>query len=231
MPKLSSYTLLAVGDIAPAADSVLLLDASAPVATATRRALVSSIFGAALQGTVPTTGNLTFTGGNARTLAFTGFTNITVASSTASVTIDGGVSTTGQLNLFTPLVDAGGIAVGQPLVLYGTSGWTDFGMTSDLWVAGSVETITAGRTLSNADHGKTLYYTGTANITLTIQTGLVAGFRVTVVQGSTGKVTAAGSGVTVNGKHGQLSTGGQWHAVRYHRLTASLYLVEGDTAN
>ena len=231
MAKVSSYSLLGAAEIAPTVDYLYIVDGSAPTASQSRRALVSSIFGAALQGTVPTTGNLTFTGGATRTLAFTGFTNITVASGTASVTIDGGVSTTGQLNLFTPLVDAGGIAVGQPLVLYGTSGWTDFGMTSDLWVAGSVETITAGRTLANADHGKTLYYTGTANITLTIPAGLLAGFRIRVVQGNTGKVTAAGSGVTVNGKQGQLSTGGQWHVVQYHRLTASLYLVDGDTAN
>jgi hypothetical protein len=228
MPKLSSYTLLAVGDIAPAADSVLLLDASAPVATATRRALVSSIFGAALQGTVPTTGNLTLSGGNARTLAFTGFTNITVASSTASVTIDGGVSTTGQLNLFTPLVDAGGIAVGQPLVLYGTSGWTDFGMTSELWVLNAPETVSASRALTNADHGKLLRYSGGSSITLTIPSGLMQGFRVTVLQEGSGKVTALGSGVTVQGRNNHLSTGGAWHCVRYHRLTASLYVVEGD---
>lgn len=232
MAKLSSYTLLAVGDIAPAVDSVLLLDASAPAATATRRALVSSIFGAALQGTVPTTGNLTFTGGTTRTLAFSGFSSLGLNSNTCSVTLNGTVQITGGLQLYTPLLVAGGLSPGMPVVLYNESeGNVDFGMTSDLWVAGSVETITAGRTLSNADHGKTLYYTGTANITLTIPVGLLSGFRLRVVQGNTGKVTAAGSGVTVNGKQGQLSTGGQWHVVQYHRLTASVYVVEGDTAN
>lgn len=232
MSKLSSYTLLAVGDIAPAADSVLMLDASAPASTATRRALVSSIFGAALQGTVPTAGNLTFTGGTTRTLAFSGFSGLGFNSNACSIGINGTVEITGGLQLYTPFLVAGSLSPNMPLVLYNESeGNVDFGYTSDMWVAGSVETITAGRTLANADHGKTLYYTGATNITLTIPAGLLAGFRVTVVQGSSGKVTAAGSGVTVNGKQGHLSTGGQWHRVWYRRLTASLYLVDGDTAN
>ena len=107
-------------------------------------------------------------------------------------------------------------------------------LLSSLYSAASrevVETITASRTLTDDDHGKTLYYAGTSNITLTIPSGLIPGLMVRVVQGSSGKVTAAGSGVTVNGKQGQLATGGQWHMVTYHYLTASLYLVEGDTGN
>lgn len=229
MAKLSSYTLLAVGDIAPAADSVLILDASAPAATATRRALVSSILGAALQGTVPTTGNLTFTGGTTRTLAFTGFDSLGLNSNTCSLSLNGTVQITGGLQLYTPLLVAGGLSPGMPVVLYNESeGNVDFGMTSELWVLNSPETMSASRALTNADHGKLLRYSGASNITLTIPAGLMQGFRVTVLQEGSGKVTAVGSGVTVQGKNGHLSTGGAWHCVRYHRLTASLYVVEGD---
>lgn len=234
MPKLSSYTLLGVGDIAPAADSVLLLDASAPAATATRRALVSSIFGASLQGTIPTAGNLIFTGGLTRMLEFASFLRIDVKSNASSISLASKATIAGGLQLITPAISGNLAALQMPLVCINPNedeGDADFGRTSDLWVVGSVETITAGRTLWDVDNGKTLYYAGTSNITLTIPFGLIAGFRVRVVQGSSGKVTAAGSGVTVNGKQGQLSTGGQWHVVQYHRLTASLYIVEGDTAN
>lgn len=195
---------------------------------------VASESGWPLVGTIPTLGEVTFTGGGTRSIGFQAFSVVYFQGALAQLYVGGTVNIVGPLQLRTLVVQNDLAAVQMPLVCLDPSddaGDADFGHTSDLWVVGSVETITAGRTLSNADHGKTLYYAGTSNITLTIPFGLLAGFRVRVVQGSSGKVTAAGSGVTVNGKQGQLSTGGQWHVVQYQRLTASLYIVEGDTAN
>lgn len=217
MPKVSSYAPIAAADIAPAVDSLYIVDASATGSAASREVTALELFRANLSGTVQTLGDFTLSGGNARAITFSGFTAWTVD---------------GVLNLKTPFVTAGGLTAGMPVVLMNpSSGNAEWGMTSDRWVVGSVETITTGRTLSNDDHGKTLYYTGTANITLTVPSGLASGFRVRVVQGDSGKVTFAGSGVTISGKQGQLSTGGQWHVIEALQLTSSQYVVHGDTAN
>jgi len=61
----------------------------------------------------------------------------------------------------------------------------------------STVTLSGSRSLALSDNGATLVYSGSSNITLTIPSGLGAGFACTVVQAGTGKVSmAAGSGVT-----------------------------------
>lgn len=229
MAEVSTYPSLVASAIDRTADFLYLRDATGPSG---KKATPQAIFDANLQGTHTLLGNLTLDGGNLRTIAFSGITSFSASTGSASFNINGVAQIMGPLELFTPFVDAGGLSVGQPVVLYDASvGRVDFGTVPEQFTTGVVDTLTASRSVSNADNGVTLYYTGSGNITLTIPTGLVAGWWCRVVQGGAGKVTFAGSGVTVSGKQGQLSTGGQWHVLEVRRLTASQYIVHGDTAN
>lgn len=230
MAEVGTYTALAASAIDRTADFLYVRDATGPSG---KKASPQALFDANLQGSHTLIGNLTLDGGGSRTLAFINLTGFSATTATASFNLNGSAQLVGPLELFTPFVDAGtGLGPLAPLVLYDASvGRADFGVTSESWVGVNVEVITTGRTLTNDDIGKTFHHTGVSNITLTVPAGLAPGFRVRVVQGSTGKVTFAGSGVTVNGKQGQLSTGGQWHVIEAARLTASVWIVWGDTAN
>ena len=229
MAEVSTYATLSASAIDRTADFIYLRDATGPSG---KKATPQGIFDANLQGSHTLLGNLTLDGGSLRTLAMANLTSFSASTAAASFNLNGVAQIMGPLELFTPFVDAGGLSVGQPVVLYDASvGRVDFGMVPEQFTTGVVDTLTASRSVSNADLGETLYYTGAGNITLTIPAGLVAGWWCRVVQGGAGKVTFAGSGVTVSGKQGQLSTGGQWHCIRCMRLSATQYVVEGDTAN
>lgn len=230
MAEVGTYPALSASAIDRTADFLYVRDATGPSA---KKANPQALFDSNLQGIHNLLGNLLLDGGGQRTMSFANMASFVATGPGAAINLNGAAQIVGPLQLFTPFIDAGsGLAVGAPLVLYDVnSGRADFGQTSESWVGVNVETITSGRTLANDDFGKTFYHTGSNNITLTVPAGLGPGFRVRVVQGSTGKVTMAGSGVTVNGKQGHLSTGGQWHVIEAARLSASVWIVWGDTAN
>lgn len=138
-----------------------------------------------------------------------------------------------ELRIVDPAVSAGVTppAVGSPLrLLNATTGRCAYGPVSEAFQPVAFEALAASRNATNADLGKTLLYTGSGNITLTIPSGLVSGLKFRVIQGSTGKVTIAGSGVTVSGKNGHLSTGGAWHVIDVIQAAATQFVVYGDTA-
>lgn len=230
MAEVGTYTALTAAAIDRTTDFLYVRDATGPTG---KKASPQALFDANMQGGHSLLGNMTFDGGSARFFFFSNMAAWSASTGAAQVNLQTTVQTVGPLELMTPFVSAGsGLGPQAPLVLYDAStGAADFGLTSESWVGVNVETITAGRTLANEDLGKTLYYTGGSNITLTVPAGLTPGFRIRVVQGSTGKVTFAGSGVAVNGKNGHLSTGGAWHVIQAARLTASAWIVWGDTAN
>jgi len=120
--------------------------------------------------------------------------------------------------------------VGAPLLLTTLDGAVEYGLVGESFQTVTTGTLTASRNVANADLGVTLTYAGSGNITLTIPTGLASGFKFRVVQASTGKVTIAGSGVTVNGKNGHLSTGGAWHVIDVVQTGATQFVVYGDNA-
>lgn len=69
--------------------------------------------------------------------------------------------------------------------------------------------ITANRTLTAADDGRTLYNNTATAYTITVPAGLPAGFGVALVQKSTGALTvAAAATVTVTSADGFTKTGG-----------------------
>lgn len=214
MAKLSSYTLLAVGDIAPAVDSVLLLDASAPAATATRRALVSSLFRSSLQGTVVPMA--TFTLGD-------GTTDV------------GLVANILRLNGTEVRLETAGIQslTARPFaplrVIDETNGDSEFGATYEEFLLNSVVDSSATTyTLSADDAGKTIRFTASSAVTVNVPASLGAGFWCRLIQFGNGKVTPVGTGeATVRGPQNHVATGHQYATVRIDRVAANEFIASG----
>jgi hypothetical protein len=91
--------------------------------------------------------------------------------------------------------------------------------------------VTGSRALDETDNGATLVYGGSTAITLTVPTGLPAGFACEVVQGSTGVVTtAAGSGATVANAGAKVATSGANALATISQAGANRYIIRGDLA-
>ena len=104
-----------------------------------------------------------------------------------------------------------------------TSATTDF---SSAFFSTVTESTTA-RTLSDSDNGKVIVCTNTGQITITVPSGLTAGFGCTVIQDNTGQVTVLGSGATVNGVGGKNTTNGQYSALNIIPVGTNDYIVDG----
>jgi hypothetical protein len=79
-------------------------------------------------------------------------------------------------------------------------------------------------TLTAADNGKVITMNNASSITVTVPSGLGAGYSVTVIQLGTGKVTFSASGTTINSFGSYTKTAGQ-HA------SASLVAYVANTFN
>jgi hypothetical protein len=86
-----------------------------------------------------------------------------------------------------------------------TSASTDF---SSAFFSIVSETTTA-RTLSDSDNGKVIVCSNSATVTVTIPTGLTAGFSCTIVQSGTGTAQIEG-GATIYGVSSKTATAGQY---------------------
>lgn len=106
-----------------------------------------------------------------------------------------------------------------------TSATTDF---SPAFFSTVTESTTA-RTLSDSDNGKVILCTNVGQVTVTVPSGLTAGFSCTVVQSNTGTVTIAGSGATINGFGSKTATGGQYAALNVIPVGTNSYVVAGDS--
>lgn len=92
-----------------------------------------------------------------------------------------------------------------------------------------VSETTTARLLSDSDNGKVIVCSNSAQITVTIPSGLTSGFSCTVVQSGTGTVTIEGSGgATVNGVSSKTSTAGQYAALNVIPVGSNAYILEGD---
>ena len=96
--------------------------------------------------------------------------------------------------------------------------------------------VTAGRTLTAADHGATIMYNSATDGTFTIPGDLVYGFKCQFVQLGAGVITiAAGGGATVASRAGGLRSAGVNAELRLRQKTlsmnayASTYALSGDT--
>jgi len=90
------------------------------------------------------------------------------------------------------------------------------------------------RTLSNSDNGKVIVCSNSSAVTITIPSGLTAGFYCKLVQLGTGKVTIlAGSGATIqnyipSGSAAYNSTAGQYAAIEIVTTSSNNYILAGE---
>ena len=166
----------------------------------------------------------------ARILIYRGSPGLTIsAESVLLESDDASISGSASLTIADPACVAGTATTGAPLKLIDSNGLCEYGLVGENFQTVTYATVSASRNIANTDLGVTLVYSGSGNITLTIPTGLFTGLKFRVVQAGSGKVTIAGSGVTVNGKNGHLSTGGQWHVVDVIQTGGTQFVVYGDT--
>ena len=218
MPNAFSYAILSTGGIDRANDGVIILDATGP---SVRRATVASVFDAGLNGSHTLTTDATFTGAVNWTL--TGFNELNLVADFPKI------QATDSLIIKTPLVVGSGTKSGQALLTDGTtSGVAEFGDLKETVLVAVTATLTAGRALTDSDHGTTLIYSGSSNVTVTVSDTLRNDFHVRIVQMGTGKVTvgATGSGV-VNGPQGQLSTGHQYSTIEIRSVSPLGFVASG----
>jgi len=227
MPKVSTYTLLTAAGIDRVNDSLYVVDATGP---SSKRATVASLWDAGITGSHALLGNITLTG--AVSFSFSGLTTIALASDFVTVTAgDTATIQTDIFRLWTGNVVAGLVKGGQVLqaVTSGAGSETDFGDVKESVLAPVQVAITAGRALTNDDHGVTLVYSGSTAITLTAPTTLRPDFLSRVVQLGTGKITfAADTGAAVNAPQGQLSTGHQYATVNIRKVSSTGFILDGN---
>lgn len=90
-----------------------------------------------------------------------------------------------------------------------------------------VITKSANYTLTSTDANKTIYYTATSNVTLTIPDVLDVGDYITVVQGGSGKITLAGSGYVMAAYGNKLQTEAQYAVATVTKLALGVYVAAG----
>ena len=121
----------------------------------------------------------------------------------------------------------------------GASSITDNGTSisfSDKTVAGgsaavnsaSVAAATTAYTLQQSDNGKVINCANTGALTITIPSGLTAGFNCMIVQMAAGSVTIAGSGVTIYNRSNYTKTGGQYAIATIVSPSSNVYITGGD---
>ena len=92
-----------------------------------------------------------------------------------------------------------------------------------------VEEKTGNYTLTKEDNGVIFRFNTTADVTLTIPSGLPVGFNVSIYQVNTGKVTiSAGSGVTIKNRLMRFKTAGKDAGVGIVSTSADEYHITGD---
>jgi hypothetical protein len=181
------------------------------------------------------TGNskLTIDPNNVAVLATTASTSKT----TGALTVAGGVGVNGDiyasnLNVSGAITAGTWSATAIAIAKGGTGATTSAAALTNLGAAPinanlNNQTGTA-YTLLSSDNGKVITLDNTAAISLTVPTGLVAGFNCMIVQKGAGLVTIAGVGVTVTNRSGGTMTGGQNAIVSLIALTGTYFISGGD---
>lgn len=112
----------------------------------------------------------------------------------------------------------------------GTNGSPVSASAYQLWPNHVIDDATTARTLSATDNGKTIRFTSSSAVTVTINTGLPAGFSCEIVQAGTG-VVSINSGTATRQSRGNLfATNGQHAVVKVKWMTTDTYNISGDRA-
>lgn len=97
--------------------------------------------------------------------------------------------------------------------------------------AGNVVTdATTSRTLTNADNGKTIVFSSGSAVTVTVNTGLAAGFSCKIIQGGTGTVSINAGTATRHSRGSLFATNGQYAQVELTWVATDTYVISGDRA-
>ena len=122
----------------------------------------------------------------------------------------------------------------------GASSITDDGTTisfSNKTVAGgsaavnsaSIAAATTAYTLQQSDNGKVINCANTGALTITIPSGLTAGFNCMIVQMAAGSVTiSAGASVTIYNRSNYSKTGGQYAIATIVSPSSNVFITGGD---
>ena len=89
---------------------------------------------------------------------------------------------------------------------------------------------TSTYTLFASDNGKTVVFTSGSAVTLTVPSGLGAGFNCNIVQKGAGQITLSASGVTINNRQSHTKTAGQGSIATLFADVANNFYFQGDTA-
>ena len=82
--------------------------------------------------------------------------------------------------------------------------------------------------LQSSDNGKVLTFNNASSVTLTVPTGLGAGFNCLVVQLGAGTVTPTASGTIINQRQGLTKTAGQYSIATLMSYAADTFILSGD---
>jgi ribulose bisphosphate carboxylase small subunit len=85
-------------------------------------------------------------------------------------------------------------------------------------------------TLVAGDNGKIITLSNTSPITLTVPSGLGAGFNCMLTQNSTGQVTITGSGAVVHNRQSHTKIAGQYGMVTLVAVSSNVFYLGGDTS-
>ncbi|MDC0948828.1 hypothetical protein OAS86_05760 [Gammaproteobacteria bacterium] len=91
-----------------------------------------------------------------------------------------------------------------------------------------VETKTASYTLTAADNDKIIEFDSATDVTLTVPSGLPAGYEVSITQKGVGQVIFAGSGVTIRNARGYDRTTAQWAKAGIEVGNGGTVILSGD---
>ncbi|MFN7929884.1 MAG: hypothetical protein U0Y68_18450 [Blastocatellia bacterium] len=86
-------------------------------------------------------------------------------------------------------------------------------------------------TLQASDNGKVVTLSNAGAITVTVPSGLGAGFNVLLVQIGAGQVTVSPSSTTINNRQSQTKIAGQYGVANLVCYTANVCAFGGDTSN
>ncbi|MCF6244508.1 MAG: hypothetical protein L3J43_05675 [Sulfurovum sp.] len=102
------------------------------------------------------------------------------------------------------------------------------GLWKELLFNAQVLEKTGDYTLQASDNGTVLTFNSSADITLTVPSGLPVGYNVSIYQIGTGKVTIAGSGVAVKNRLNRFKTAGKDAGVGIVSTSTDVYHLTGD---
>lgn len=85
-------------------------------------------------------------------------------------------------------------------------------------------------TLQASDNGKVLTFNNASGITVTVPSGLGAGFNCMCIQKGAGQVTFSPSSTTVNNRQSHTKIAGQYGTVSLIAYASNVFVLAGDTA-